>query len=261
MKISEVIDDYSHQTTVDNVDWNWLMANTRQYRESVRAAGKWLLRGVKNKPDAYQGRSRTDRIPEHSHMGPSLLFDYALAHHFHASALRLNSVFCTSNTANASMFGKLYVMFPLDRFQYTYTTDEDMVLKNLDDTHLWREWKFDNWFEQVMQQAEQGKPDDAAWLSNNIATYFQDPYTLFERWLPMHAGELTKMGISAQLVNVHLDDFLSLDEFARYYQPKTTDLASALTDGVEVYIRGNYMALHLETYGEKIQEHFRIETP
>jgi len=56
-----------------------------------------------------------------------------------------------------------------------------------------------------------------------------------------------------------LDQFLDLDYFKNQFQPQTTNLETALNKKVEVYIRGEYVALHLDTYAEKIQEHFQIE--
>lgn len=185
-----------------------------------------------------------------------MVFDYILSYHFNASALRLNSVFCTSDVNHAGHFGSQYVIFPLDGFRYTYTTQPDIVLNDLDKLG-WQNWKFENWMMQVIDQAE--TEDDARWLENNISSGLDDPYALFEQWLPQHAEELVGMGISRNLTQISLDQFLDLDHFKNQFQPQTTNLETALNNKVEVYIRGEYVALDVDTYAEKIQEHFKIE--
>jgi hypothetical protein len=242
---------------VDVVDWQWLTEHTRQYRQYVNKANKWLYRGIKSRPPAFHGRSRDDRMPESSHTGPSMVFDYILAHHFNATALRLNSTFCTSDVKHTKVFGRPYVLFPLDGFRFTYTNQHDMVLSGFDRVAGWQQWKFDNWIERVLQQA--GNHVDADWLENNIQSRESYPYDLIEQWLPQHAEALMGMGIDRRLAQISLDDFVDLEEFKKYFAPKTTDLDGALSTGVEVYIRGEYVALDLDTYAEKIQDYFRIE--
>jgi hypothetical protein len=256
MKISEILHSGQEQD-VDVVDWQWLTEHTREYREHARRAGKWLYRGMKNRPVAFHGRSRDDRWTESSDRATSMVFDYILAYHFNATALRLNSVFCTSDVAHAGIFGRQYVIFPLDGFRYTYTTMGDLVLSNLDNIEAWQDRTFLNWVDKVVDQAK--RPEDADWLGNNISSRMQDPYALIEQWLPQHAGDLVAMGIDPDLAHISLDRFLDVDKFRYQFQPQTTNLQSALVDGVEVYIRGEYMALDLNSYADKIQEHFRIE--
>lgn len=240
----------------DVVDWKWLTEHTRQYRQYVNVAKKWLYRGMHNRPNAFHGRSRDDRRPESSHRGISMVFDYILSYHFNASALRLNSVFCTSDVNHAGNFGSQYVIFPLDGFRYTYTTQHDIVLHDLYQLG-WQNWKFHKWIDQVIDQSN--SEDNTNWLASNISSRLDDPYALFEQWLPQHAEELVGMGISRNLTQISLDQFFDLDHFKNQFQPQTTNLENALRDKVEVYIQGEYMALDLFTYAEKIEEHFKIE--
>lgn len=185
-----------------------------------------------------------------------MVFDYILSYHFNASAGRLNSVFCTSDVNHAGNFGSQYVIFPLDGFRYTYTTKHDIVLHDLYELG-WQQWNLDTWMMQVIDQAE--TEDDARWLENNISSRLDDPYALFEQWLPQHAEELVGMGIDRNLAFISLDAFVDLAQFKEQFQPQTTNLETALNNKVEVYIRGEYVALDVDTYAEKIEEHFKIE--
>lgn len=255
MKISEILEPGDEIPTYV-VDWKWLTDHTRQYRQYVNVAKKWLYRGMRNRPNAFPDRSRDDRRPESSHRGISMAFDYILSYHFNASALRLNSVFCTSDVNHAGNFGSQYVIFPLDGFRYTYTTQHDIVLHDLYQLG-WQNLKFDKWIDQVIDQSN--SEDNTNWLASNISSRLDDPYALFEQWLPQHAEELVGMGISRNLTQISLDQFLDLDHFKNKFKPQTTNLENALRDKVEVYIQGEYMALDLDTYAEKIEEHFKIE--
>lgn len=255
MKIAEILDP-GEEKFVPVVDWKWLTEHTRQYRQHVNFAKKWLYRGMNNRPYAFHGRSRDDRMPESSSAATSMVFDYILAHHFQATALRLNSIFCTSDIHHAENFGRAHVIFPLDGFRYTYTTQPDIVLNDLDKLG-WQKWKFDNWIERVIDQVE--TEDDARWLENNISSRLYDPYALFEQWLPQHAQDLVGMGIDRNLAFISLDEFVDLAQFKEQFQPQTTNLETALNNKVEVYIRGEYVALDVDTYAEKIEEHFKIE--
>jgi hypothetical protein len=87
-----------------------------QYRNSQ----EFLLHGQRNMPDVFLGRSRDSRPPVDTLPQAQTLIDEKLKG-AGFTALRGNSIFCTSAEVMAGDYGTLYVIFPVDGFSFTWT--------------------------------------------------------------------------------------------------------------------------------------------
>lgn len=92
---------------------------------AMKQTNKYLYRGIKyhgtQTSIAFHGRSRENRRP----LSTAKDFDETLNNGLRNSgmvALRSNSIFCTSSIQSASSYGKLYLIFPINGFQYTWNT-------------------------------------------------------------------------------------------------------------------------------------------
>lgn len=99
-----------------------------------QSTGQMLYRGTKtNFGIAYIGTPRTERIPTSSNASINDAFNRAMEK-LGYQARRDNSLFCSSSQSHAAGFGSnIYVIFPLNGFDYTWSRAVgDMVLENKD---------------------------------------------------------------------------------------------------------------------------------
>ena len=115
------------------------------------------------------------------------------------TALRGNSIFATSVPSRARIYGTLYIIFPIDGFDFTYCVGEyDLELP-----------------------------------------YAATPDSLGFQWLGTEDPEA----------------------FLQDYLPRKDNLAQALKEGYEVYIRGQYYALRQDLYLDYVSAKMGINPP
>lgn len=89
-----------------------------------------LFRGTTKKPDFYKMSPRHNREPQTSSLLGQQLYDEYLAK-LGIVARRSNSFFTTRSRKHASMYGKTYVVFPLDGFKFSWSRyEDDIILRN-----------------------------------------------------------------------------------------------------------------------------------
>lgn len=136
MKIIEVDDVVSqlkpgqtvglNQATAD-IDYicQLLEANCSEALREMRYAERVLYRGQKIfKGNEYKGYSRNDRKSKDTDYETNVKINQILAQ-FGFTALRNNSIFCTSNIADARSYGMIYYIFPIDGFKFTWSRRYD----------------------------------------------------------------------------------------------------------------------------------------
>ena len=104
--------------------WNRLIKpNCKQILQANLLASRLLYRGFNSNEPVIRGRSHDRRTPLDSSSVTTQEFDRRLAA-LGFKALRSNSVFCTGNVERAKEFGKPYIIFPIDGFDFTYCVDK-----------------------------------------------------------------------------------------------------------------------------------------
>jgi len=240
----------------------------------MKVSGIFLYRGVKNQSaTVFVGQSRQDRQPKDTRQDISAYFDKALASHGF-KALRGNSIFVTSNLQQAAGYGEAYAIFPMNGFDYTYTSMTDLIIRNghlieypdnlIEDVSEWYNknmGKFDNdkdpevaskmheihWDVMSVQNISDRDPDASVHILNAKASLCQS------------LGQLANLGPQNSKVDTN-DPFIqqfrsfdksssknwSLDAAIKNLEPKNTDILVAMRQGREIFINGKYVAVRYD---------------
>jgi hypothetical protein len=88
---------------------------------AIKAADKFIYRGMSDSPLIFKGRSRDNRSPLDTTMRTTEGIDKILsATGF--TALRTNSIFCSGDSHQAGMYGDyVYLIFPINGFSFTWS--------------------------------------------------------------------------------------------------------------------------------------------
>lgn len=125
MRISEIQPGQKRNVQINNPTsfehvWNKLIKpNCKEALRYCYRSGDLMFRGFNGTQPIIRGRSFENRRPLSSDPVMTQEFDKRLAA-LGFKALRKNSIFVTSNSIMASDFGKPYIIFPIDGFDYTY---------------------------------------------------------------------------------------------------------------------------------------------
>ncbi len=251
MRISEIAPGQKRGINIIDFDRLWersIKTNCSEIIEIYRDAGRLLYRGTKNNPPIYRGRSLDDRQPTDSSKKLSDLFNQMLAANG-MTALRSNSIFVSSGIALARKFGVVYVVFPLNGFEFTYTNQIDIILDNMDD---FIDGQVDLELNQKFAKAWESQGKDA-WSVNWIKTDNIQPNPLNQ--LPAAIKRLKAMLPDDREVQaLTIEKLINPETFARRYQPRNTDLGHAIKNVLEVYIRGQYYAIEFLPHKDQIHQ-------
>lgn len=119
-----------HQLT-ESVDENnleeFILKNCQPY---IKENPDWkidpLFRGINDHKLVSIHQIRTDRNPKDSRKFYHDLYNAAFAAN-NISSNRSNSIFCTGDSQKANQYGRVYVIFPIGNFKYTWSpTIEDL---------------------------------------------------------------------------------------------------------------------------------------
>lgn len=132
----------------------FIKTNCSEYLFELKSSVKNNLfrgMGLKNEsPPIFLGQSRNDRRPKDSDYSMQTVIDDRLQK-LGYTALRRNSIFCTTNMNTASGYGNIYVIFPLNGFSFTWSENiEDLFYSvNLDSEQIaeLNDKEFDNYFD------------------------------------------------------------------------------------------------------------------
>jgi hypothetical protein len=98
---------------------------------AMQQTNKLLYRGISKfslpVPDAFHGRSRDNRKPKHSSDSLQTKFDNIMIT-YGFSVNRTNSIFCSGHPGQANIYGKTWIIFPINGFEILYSPAVQDVL-------------------------------------------------------------------------------------------------------------------------------------
>jgi hypothetical protein len=221
----------------------------------MQAAGKLLYRGTRNDEDQFEGRSRENREVKDSNAEISETFDRMLAQ-LGVQALRSNSIYTTSSYGFASAYGhNVYIIFPKNGYNFLGTNKRDLILERwnqLMDTEklqeLWQE--LDAW-------GQENVPN--VWNNTDIARSIR-----YKEWESTFRnvkenfsweGNPLKLPEKFNLAGKE-SEWVTPESVEKEFEPNTIDLVSAIRNGRELLINGEYWALKKRTWEELIRQRY-----
>lgn len=202
-----------------------------------KQAGKVLLRGSKNAPAAFVGKSWNQRNPKDSDKLGQELFDAALTK-LGITALRSNSIFTSSTVEQAANYGSVYMIFPKNGFQFSWTKfDPDVVID--DPTEIWKE-KF----------IEKLEIDINRFYNKKIPNFWDLDVLMSiidHGGIQGFANKLKNDGYpKADLMTA--DNLVDAKKIKTEYGPDNKNFLAAIQSGGEVLISGEYYAFALSSF-------------
>jgi len=243
----------------------------------------YLYRGIKgfDKP-AFVAQSRSDRKAKDSSPAVAKMFDKMLSE-LGYKALRSNSIFVTSSDSSAGSYGTVYMIFPRNGFNYTYTKHRDLILDNnsmsdvVDKDEMQKFLKeFQDWVATPVGQEQL----TLAKAYEGFGTHSSDPNSgslllLYNIMMAAATDNATKLiyklndaasytspsilnyvfkGMPDKFRKVDMSSLISQKSFQQYFDPHSTDLAQAIMDRVEIYISGTYYALRSDVFSDWVYD-------
>lgn len=232
-----------------------------------------FYRGFSKKmPMFFSGKPHKNRKTLSSRPELQTVFDLALDQ-LGARAKRSNSIFVTSNWPDAEGYGDIYIIFPVDGFDFTYSeTEADVILKRpkilneifnylpvakmlvdrLDQKLAEGDVNADDFLQKFLKKVYPWHTQD-----NFIEYSFRASINPEERGILI--AEILSLFDSApdlakRLIGITKEDLynqlIDLDKFQSHLEINYTDLEGALKSEHEVYIRGAYYAIRRQKAGE-----------
>jgi len=156
----------------------WEKAIAPNCSESLAACkngGRFMYRGFSSAQPIVRGRSWDDREPVDSDQKLSRRFDSMLKA-LGFKALRSNSIFVTSALKTASYFGTSYIIFPINGFNYTYTSFMDLSLNPESEGTLGNEWMTSNDPRVFYEEFHPRNKDLAVAINQGVEIYINGQY-------------------------------------------------------------------------------------
>lgn len=96
--------------------------NYKDYIQLIKASGneRQLLRGCKSKPNNFESVARKDRSPKNMPLPIHRVADEWFLEKF-GYRFRSQALFCTSDEVVASLYGKVYRLFPSNGFSFCWS--------------------------------------------------------------------------------------------------------------------------------------------
>lgn len=222
--------------------------------------------GLSYKTFAFVGQSREDRRTKDSNTSQTQVFDAALATNGF-KALRSNSLFVSSSPSVANDYGSIWVIFPFNGFDFTYTNRQDLVIDEQSLIYyppelvpIMEDWvSTQNMYDPDVRvikaniQAVKVVDDKSKWDNgNNVEFYANSMKPLLREALKIYnsSGRSDKRFEKMIGSRTQLKDFIDPKAVMEYYRPKNTDIAEPLKDQREVFLRCKYVAVQ-EDYFKK----------
>lgn len=209
----------------------------------------------------YYGNSRQDRRPKDSTRWANDLFDWCLKK-LGFTALRGNSIFCTSDQDLAVDYGELYMIFPIDKASsYTYTKYDDVIIVGDIFVDMINDKKLEKLRDQVSYIIQHPEDyDDDPDLIRTTNLLWKGVRGIFELMASAEGQEMLhdfqrKTGVSANIY-----DLVDVGKFEQEIHPNNSNLADGLRRQREVMISGEYYALREDDWWETIRKEFQEDT-
>lgn len=129
MKLSNLLSTPKNRAAIEEFIHK-VVEECRPFLVEKRIAGNLLFRGINaTSPILYDKPIRSDRKPKHT---PSIISDKVDDYFEQQFGIRFrsNSIFCTANISTASVYGKVYAVYPVGEFKYLWSDKvEDLFLE------------------------------------------------------------------------------------------------------------------------------------
>jgi hypothetical protein len=248
----EILPGYGKKFTLDNIDdaIERIKIDCSDAVIAMRESGHFLYRGMEyTHPEIFVARSRINRKALHSHALLSSMIDHALIA-AGMSAIRSNSVFCTTNDSTANTYGDIFYIFPKNGFDFTYTKHEDLFtgIEAIVDSEIKR----------IMGNPAFTKPIKELILARFEKQGFDAvPYEVYE-WAQSanvyRSAEVLHWLRTATDIPPNLTPKpLSVEDIIKNIDPKNDSFHSALSAGVEILIHGDYYAIKRNLFRPQIE--------
>lgn len=123
---------------------NLLIKDCSKALHAFKETGKFLYRGIKNPPSGlFLGKSRDNRQPIDSSAEIQQAVDTILSN-AGASAIRSNSIFCTSNDSIAIDYGSPFFIIPKDNVNFTWSNKVKDLYQMMSDFGIHDETQIEN---------------------------------------------------------------------------------------------------------------------
>lgn len=191
----------------------------------MRKASSWLYRGSNDYGHIYKGSSHNERKPKDSSKYLSVEWDRMLQQ-LGFDAVRSNSIFCTSNSSHARSFGKVYCVFPINGFKYTYSP-------------YIRDKMIDDWSDFIDDEKNRIIYDEYRRVSSDFVYYD------FRKSSPAElVAGLKKLMPDSKIIQSLTPEFLiNPTDFQEKWDFQNTQLSVGINRRSEILISGNYYAI------------------
>ena len=203
---------------------------------------KFLFRGIKSSDDAVYGKPFDARKPKDSNRDLHDLVNGTI-NKLGFEANRENAMFVSGDRGQASNYGSLYIMFPMDGFKFTWSkTVKDLVLDSSKKLEMMDK-------DVVRQLRELIKTAKAEKEDPSFPIY--DPDDLFYSGYQYDRDhDLVSTAIDRGLLPDEaqglLDNILTDASIQKHFEFTDQDIYGAILSEKEIYIKGNYYAVRLE---------------
>ena len=250
MRIYEIAPGEKRSIQIQKFDAIWdnlIVTNCNEIIEIYSKSNSFLYRGIKGSKNLiFRGYSRIDRFPSDSYRSLSDLFDIGLKK-CGMTALRSNSLFTANSVELSSQFGNEYIIFPIDGFEYTYTTSNDLVLNNRYD--FLTKWANEKLSEDI----------NLIWVFDPKAdhTCKNWAYEFINRYYSL---DDTVKNINELLTNknyplIKPEDLIDFDKFKSTFNPQNSNLIGIIDNSEkEIMIKGTYYAFNADMFRVRISK-------
>lgn len=233
---------------------NQIQRDCSLYISQAQAAHGWLYRGSKTFSSVRMGTSPTARPAKDSDPQVSKWFDDNLQQ-AGAVALRSNSIFTTGDSEHAAGYGHLYVVFPKNGSDYTWTNHKDIILQPNDMFSNSQAWPHVQKIRQYMHDNLSKVPENINRIWVKLLTWNSAGDMMLKV-----INDFDQLGLPEQF-RPHWATPQSHEQFIRKYQPqtnKTAGIAAAIASKHEVLVKGDYYALVAPDWASKIQKKWQV---
>lgn len=250
---------------------NYIDIHCSKIIESFAIVDKYLYRGIKYTSNpVFLSRSIENRYPKDTSTYLQKFFDNILRYQGF-TALRSNSIFCTSDFIQAVEYGPQYYIFPMDGFTYTWSENHkdwipetrDFLFNKYDINSKIRSFYFemkdfmsynnidDNYlvdkilsFQITSEDLTNGDFDYKVKQAKNI---IENCLVLikenFKEPLPIYINRVIEDVLN---FNEDINSVAYEKEFISYHRLTNTNILQALQNEYEIYIHGLYIAIKVD---------------
>lgn len=249
------------------------------YLDIFIKVNRFLYRGTDSKDDAFEGRSREERRPTDSSKKAQETFD-KVAEQLGIEARRSNSIFTTSSLHVAENYGSdLYVIFPKNSAKFSWSQKyDDLVLSSsaLDEfrnkkvvpkivqTEKSRVTQEIKDLQKDLKKLNDPKID---LMAESLREYFNTlsniddvsgPWAISKFYKDIKHLNPKSPILTDQSVKEYLEvDSIDLKKFQKEYKLTDKDLPGAMKKTHEVLIKGEYIAVKIDLFDDKVKAMLR----